>query len=201
MTLIPTRSGNGAMEALSADGCVPAAATRRHRTERRRWRWRGSGGHERIFVDLWDLERFSACAGVLRRAPRSPARDEPRAAGPAADRVRARVSLNHEDTTDTRTADRVLLMSSCPVVTRRDDRPRHRHRHRRLRIRRIADRAGAAASRDARRADRARPSSPVRDRRVVHAARQSADRGDRGSLRSAARPRVLEVGHLAAGAP
>ena len=52
----------------------------------------------------------------------------------------------------------------------------------------------------ARRADRARPPSPVRDRRVVHPAGQPAARGARGSLRSAAPPGVLEMGHLAAGA-
>ena len=61
VTLIPTRSGNGAMEALSAEGAFrpprlddiersAALALARIR------------GHERIFVDVWDLEPFSTCA-------------------------------------------------------------------------------------------------------------------------------------------
>jgi radical SAM enzyme (TIGR01210 family) len=64
VTLIPTRSGNGAMEALSAEGAFrpprlddiersAALAVARIR------------GPERIFVDVWDLEPFSACAGCF----------------------------------------------------------------------------------------------------------------------------------------
>jgi radical SAM enzyme (TIGR01210 family) len=67
VSLVPTRSGNGAMEALTAasefrqpplaaiERAVDAAHARRQR--------RG-----RIFVDLWDLERFSDCAACF--APR-----------------------------------------------------------------------------------------------------------------------------------
>lgn len=60
VSLIPTRSGNGAMDALAADGMFRApqlediersielaVAARPHRG--------------RIFVDLWDLQRFSSC--------------------------------------------------------------------------------------------------------------------------------------------
>jgi radical SAM enzyme (TIGR01210 family) len=61
VTLIPTRAGNGAMEALAAEGAFrppqlddiersAALAVTRIR------------GRERIFVDVWDLEAFSACA-------------------------------------------------------------------------------------------------------------------------------------------
>ena len=64
VTLIPTRTGNGAMEALSVEGAFrpprlddiersAALALARIR------------GHERIFVDLWDLESFSACAACF----------------------------------------------------------------------------------------------------------------------------------------
>jgi uncharacterized Fe-S cluster-containing MiaB family protein len=64
VTLIPTRSGNGAMEALSADGAFrpprlddiersAALALARIR------------GLERIFVDVWDLEAFSSCAACF----------------------------------------------------------------------------------------------------------------------------------------
>jgi radical SAM enzyme (TIGR01210 family) len=60
ISLIPTRAGNGAMEVLAADGLYEAptladiersfelALARAHRT--------------RVFVDLWDLDRFSRCA-------------------------------------------------------------------------------------------------------------------------------------------
>ena len=64
VTLIPTRSGNGALDAIAAGGSfrpptldeveesVDAALERAH-------------GRGRIFVDLWDLERFSGCAACL----------------------------------------------------------------------------------------------------------------------------------------
>ena len=60
VSLIPTRSGNGAIDALSDAGffrqpsldeierSVDAALS-------------GARGRSRVFVDLWDLERFSAC--------------------------------------------------------------------------------------------------------------------------------------------
>lgn len=64
VSLIPTRSGNGALDALSAVGffrqptlddierMVDAALDR-------------SSGRGRLFVDLWDLERFSQCPHCL----------------------------------------------------------------------------------------------------------------------------------------
>jgi radical SAM enzyme (TIGR01210 family) len=64
VTLIPTRTGNGAMEALSAQGAFTlprlddierSAALALARSRRR----------ERIFVDVWDLEPFSACAACF----------------------------------------------------------------------------------------------------------------------------------------
>jgi uncharacterized Fe-S cluster-containing MiaB family protein len=64
VTLIPTRTGNGAMEALSAEGVFRpprlddierSAALALARIRR----------HERIFVDVWDLEAFSACAACF----------------------------------------------------------------------------------------------------------------------------------------
>ena len=64
VTLIPTRTGNGAMEALSAEGAFQppglddierSAALALARIRR----------HERIFVDVWDLEPFSACAACF----------------------------------------------------------------------------------------------------------------------------------------
>ena len=83
-------------------------------------------------------------------------------------------------------------MTLTPVAPRR-----RRCRHRRRGLRGRAARAGAAAARPARRAARARPASAVRHRRVVDAARRPADRGTRRPLRSAAPPRLLEVGHVA----
>ena len=64
VTLIPTRTGNGAMEALSAQGAfepprlddIERSAARALAQIRH---------HERIFVDLWDLERFSTCAACF----------------------------------------------------------------------------------------------------------------------------------------
>jgi uncharacterized Fe-S cluster-containing MiaB family protein len=64
VTLIPTRAGNGAMEALAAEGAFrppqlddiersAALAVTRIR------------GQERIFVDVWDLEPFSECAACF----------------------------------------------------------------------------------------------------------------------------------------
>jgi uncharacterized Fe-S cluster-containing MiaB family protein len=64
VSLIPTRTGNGAMEALGAQGLFVAptiddiergfaSALARH------------GDDGRIFVDLWDLERFSRCSRCL----------------------------------------------------------------------------------------------------------------------------------------
>ncbi len=60
VTLVPTRPGNGAMEAVAADGDFRAPRLedieRSLELAQARHRHRG-----RIFVDLWDLERFASC--------------------------------------------------------------------------------------------------------------------------------------------
>ena len=63
-TLIPTRAGNGAMEALAAEGAfrpprlddIERSAALALAHVRRR---------ARIFVDVWDLEQFSGCASCF----------------------------------------------------------------------------------------------------------------------------------------
>jgi uncharacterized Fe-S cluster-containing MiaB family protein len=64
VTLIPTRTGNGAMEALAAedafrpprlDDIERSAALALAQIRR----------HERIFADVWDLEQFSGCAACF----------------------------------------------------------------------------------------------------------------------------------------
>jgi hypothetical protein len=64
VTLIPTRTGNGAMEALSAEGAFrpPRLDDIERSAELALARIRG---HERIFVDVWDLEPFAACAACF----------------------------------------------------------------------------------------------------------------------------------------
>lgn len=95
VSLVPTRPGNGALEALAAHGVFRAPrlddiersvdAAQTH-----------AAGRRRVFVDLWDLDRFSDCARCFpaRRArlhamnleqqilPRPPCAHAP-AAGPA----------------------------------------------------------------------------------------------------------------------
>jgi radical SAM enzyme (TIGR01210 family) len=59
ISLIPTRAGNGAMEALGADGLYrPPTLTD---IERSCDLALGCAQHTRVFVDVWDLERFSRC--------------------------------------------------------------------------------------------------------------------------------------------
>lgn len=60
VSLIPTRSGNGAMEALAADGHF--RAPRLEDVERSlELAMACTNGRGRVFVDLWDLERFASC--------------------------------------------------------------------------------------------------------------------------------------------
>jgi radical SAM enzyme (TIGR01210 family) len=67
VSLVPTRAGNGAIDALSNLGLFRAPAlTDIERTIELALMHAGSSG--RIFVDLWDLERFAACPLCL--APR-----------------------------------------------------------------------------------------------------------------------------------
>jgi archaeosine synthase beta-subunit len=60
ISLVPTRGGNGALEALSATGAFrePRLEDIERSARAAFLRRRGEG---RIFVDLWDLERFSDC--------------------------------------------------------------------------------------------------------------------------------------------
>jgi radical SAM enzyme (TIGR01210 family) len=60
ISLVPTRGGNGALEALSATGAFrgPRLEDIERSAEVALLRCQGSG---RVFVDLWDLERFSDC--------------------------------------------------------------------------------------------------------------------------------------------
>ena len=64
VSLVPTRSGNGAMEALAATGQFhePSLAdVERSLTVA----LAGARGRGRVFVDLWDLPRFASCATCL----------------------------------------------------------------------------------------------------------------------------------------
>jgi archaeosine synthase beta-subunit len=56
--LIPTRGGNGALEALAAAGefAEPQLASVEEALERSL-----REGHRRVFADLWDLQRFAGC--------------------------------------------------------------------------------------------------------------------------------------------
>ena len=139
----------------------------------------GAGG--RVFADLWDLERFADCPALPGRAPRTAARDEPRAARSAA-------------ASPARTARRLARSARHDALGRR------RRRDRRLRLRGRVVRARAPAAGPARRAHRTRPASAIRHRRVLDAADQPAARRAGRSLRPAADSVLLEMGHVAAGA-
>jgi radical SAM enzyme (TIGR01210 family) len=62
VSLIPTRAGNGALDALAASGdfAEPCLATLESALDSCIQLGRG-----RVFADLWDLERFSRCASCL----------------------------------------------------------------------------------------------------------------------------------------
>lgn len=64
VSLIPVRSGNGAVEALTERGDFqrPTLADIERSVERARTSGRPTG---RLFVDLWDLERFAECPHCL----------------------------------------------------------------------------------------------------------------------------------------
>jgi radical SAM enzyme (TIGR01210 family) len=60
ISLVPTRGGNGALEALAASGAFRAPRLEDiERSAEAALLRRQAGG--RIFVDVWDLERFSDC--------------------------------------------------------------------------------------------------------------------------------------------
>lgn len=65
VSLIPTRPGNGALDALADLGCF---APPRLPTLEAALEYGVALGRGRVFADLWDLEQFSACAACL--APR-----------------------------------------------------------------------------------------------------------------------------------
>jgi archaeosine synthase beta-subunit len=63
ISLIPTRAGNGAMEALAAEGLYRAPDL--SDIERSIELALGRGGPARVFVDLWGIQRFSRCSHCL----------------------------------------------------------------------------------------------------------------------------------------
>ena len=178
VSLIPTRPGNGAIEALAERRLFAPPSLRRPRAQPRRWRWRarrdgravrrslGSRAIRRPAGSAWTrgarlramnlaaARRASPCHRSLCRLTARPARPDDRAS----------TSTSRSSAPD-----------SPGALT-----------------------ALALRRRAARRADRARPASALRDRRVDDAARQPPARGAGRSLRPAADPRVLEVGHVAA---
>jgi radical SAM enzyme (TIGR01210 family) len=64
VSLIPTRTGNGTLESLATDGLfrAPRLSDIERSTELAYQRYSGRG---RIFVDVWDLDRFANCAGCF----------------------------------------------------------------------------------------------------------------------------------------
>jgi len=65
VSLIPTRGGNGALEALAGDGSF--RPPRLHDLERSLALARGRAGEggRRVFADLWDLDRLAECPHCL----------------------------------------------------------------------------------------------------------------------------------------
>jgi radical SAM enzyme (TIGR01210 family) len=65
VSLVPTRPGNGAIDALAAIGSfrVPDLVDIERSLDLALTHARGRG---RVFVDLWDLERFARCPGCFR---------------------------------------------------------------------------------------------------------------------------------------
>ena len=64
VSLVPTRPGNGALEALAAEGSFrkPSLADIERSAEAALARAHSGG---RVFVDLWDIGRFTACEHCL----------------------------------------------------------------------------------------------------------------------------------------
>ena len=62
-TIIPTRSGNGIMEVLQEDGHYVPPSLRAVETVFEKALDLAGG---RVFVDLWDLERFSHCPNCFK---------------------------------------------------------------------------------------------------------------------------------------
>ena len=61
-SVIPTRGGNGALELLERDGrFAPPRLVSLEETLDRGLALAGQLGRGRVFVDLWDVERFHSC--------------------------------------------------------------------------------------------------------------------------------------------
>ena len=73
VSLVPTRSGNGTLEALASEGLfrAPTLADVERSIDLALAHAFSSGAHRgrstrgRVFVDLWDIERFAACSDCL----------------------------------------------------------------------------------------------------------------------------------------
>jgi radical SAM enzyme (TIGR01210 family) len=67
VSLIPTRAGNGALEALAADGLFaePTLTDLERSASAALAHVHAHGAHLRVFADLWNLDRFAACPGCL----------------------------------------------------------------------------------------------------------------------------------------
>jgi archaeosine synthase beta-subunit len=65
ISLVPTRTGNGALEALAGDGWFesPRLSDLERSLQLAQARTRGRG--VRVFADVWDLDRFSQCPQCL----------------------------------------------------------------------------------------------------------------------------------------
>jgi hypothetical protein len=59
VSLVPTRSGNGTLDVLPSDDFVPPRLGDIEKSLE--LGLRRAGGRGRVFVDLWDLDRFAAC--------------------------------------------------------------------------------------------------------------------------------------------
>jgi radical SAM enzyme (TIGR01210 family) len=67
VSLIPTRPGNGAMEALAAEGLfvAPRLADLERSAAAALAHVHAHGAHLRVFTDVWNLDRFAACPACL----------------------------------------------------------------------------------------------------------------------------------------
>lgn len=65
VALIPTRTGNGALEALADEGWFRRPQLADLERSLARAQAHAAGGGARIFADLWDLDRFAVCVHCL----------------------------------------------------------------------------------------------------------------------------------------
>jgi radical SAM enzyme (TIGR01210 family) len=88
ISLIPTRAGNGALEALATEGLFiePTLADLERSAAAALEHIRGHGSSLRVFADLWNLDRFASCLHCLdaRRARLTKMNLEQRVHPPAA---------------------------------------------------------------------------------------------------------------------